>query len=106
MKPLGDLAQQRLRQAREVIFVRYRMAESDAASREALLDALERNRHSLLRVGVVLGPPSFYRDRPTTLLPLAMPQRKDGFTFSSGQLIQVEVVDAWAQDYLQARRSR
>lgn len=99
LQALWALASKKIREAQEVIFIGYRIPESDAAAREMILDALQENENKQLRVKVVLGPPSFDRARLTTLLEVTMPERSR----ESGSL-DVQAIDAWAQDYLQAWR--
>jgi hypothetical protein len=104
LAPLWQLARKKLTEADEVVFVGYRMPQSDATAREMILDALDSNRVKLLRARIVLGPANFDRDRLVTLLRLSMPFRHDHHDSSLGPRLKVDVVDAWAEDYLQARR--
>ena len=99
--PLWQLAKRKLIDAQEVVFVGYRIPESDAAAREMLLDALAENEESSVFVRVVLGRPSFDRERLVSLLEVALPGRFGG---ASRRHMNVTVVDAWAEDYLQAWR--
>jgi hypothetical protein len=100
LKPLWALANRKLVDAQEVVFIGYRIPESDAAAREMLLDAFEANEQTSLFVRIVLGRPSFDRDRLESLLKVAFPGRFGGV----GRRIIVITVDAWAEDYLQAWR--
>ena len=106
-----------LEEARDIHIVGYGLPESDAKARRFLLQRLRANRHKHLNINIVLGEPSFRRDRMEAILgqtlartPLEKAVRlQAGLPPGSTQYQEVQakktltlrVVNQYAQDYIQ-----
>lgn len=100
-----------LLEAEEVNIIGYSLPESDARSRDFLLEVLRRNETQDLKVTIVLGPPGFQTDRLETLLRFGLPGRWDRATTnplalakSKRRSLETSVLPFYAQDYIDTFR--